>query len=406
MRLKLTDQTTASLALQRGKPEVFAWDTALAGFGFRLRRRPDGRMLRTWVAQFRADGRTRRVTIGDAQRLGALQAREAARKLLARVELGHDPVAEKAAKRQRAARSFRSVVDAYLEAKRLELRPSSFRIARLYLTGSYFRPLHPIGIADITQADVAARLSAITRQHSANTSAAARRQVAAMFRWSMQEGIVQLNPVFGTRPPARPQERERVLAGAELAAVWNAANSDDDFDRVVRLLILTGARREEVGGLRWSELDLETGTWALPAERAKNDHAHTITLPAAALDIIATVPNRGRNHLFGGHPIRGFTSWHRSKVVFDKRLGASVRPWRLHDLRRSVATGMIDISVEPHVVEAVLNHQSGHRSGVAGIYNRSTYAPQIKTALLRWADHVIALAEGRATNVAVLKQRA
>ena len=148
--------------------------------------------------------------------------------------------------------------------------------------------------------------------------------------------------------------------------------------------------------MRWSELDFDAGVWTLPAERSKNRRAHTIPLLPAAMAIIESVPRTSRGHLFGTRARAGFTIWDHSKRDFDRRLGDAVKPWRLHDLRRSVATGMGDIGIEPHVIEAVLNHYSGHRRGVAGIYNRSGYEKAVRLALARWADHVMALVEGRA----------
>ena len=148
----------------------------------------------------------------------------------------------------------------------------------------------------------------------------------------------------------------------------------------------------------WSELDLGAGTWTLPAERSKNHRAHTVTLPPAALAIIKSVPRSDRDQLFGERA-EGFTSWTRGKTALDQRLGDAVKPWRLHDIRRSVATGMADIGIEPHVIEAALNHYSGHRRGVAGVYNRSNYASQVKSALQRWSGHVLDLVEGRESTI-------
>jgi integrase len=394
MTTKITDQT-----LPPGKDEHFAWDPAMPGFGLRLRRRKDGSLLRKWIVQFRNDaGRTRRIDIGSADRITPAQARKVADQHLANAKLGKDPQAERAVKRAAAAITLRSVIDDYLAAKQPLLRPASFRIAKLYLLGPYFAPLHTLGVSNITRANVAARLTAITARHSANTSAAARKQIAALFVWAMEEGLVESNPVDGTRPPARPQERDRVLTDAELAAIWNAGDGDGEFARIIHLLVLLGSRRTEVGGMRWSELDLEAGTWTLPKERSKNHHAFTISLPPAALAIIKSVaPRAGRDHLFG--EVAGFQSWARGKTAIDERLGDKVQPWTLHDIRRTVATGMADIGVEPHHIEAVLNHHGGHRAGVAGVYNRSAYVPQIRTALLRWSEHLLALVEGRKSNV-------
>jgi integrase len=407
MKLRLDIKTVAALPLGKGQSETFAWDTELPGFGLRLQGR-----RRTYVAQYRAHGRTRRVTLGTTERLTPMQAREGARKILARVSLGDDPQAEKAAKRVEAERTFRKVVDVYLAAKQPTLRPSSFRIATLYLAnGPYFRPLHAMGINEITHPDIAARLSSITRNHSAHTAAAARRQISSLFRWAMEEGWVQANPVVGTRKPADPKPRDRVLSDAELVAIWNACG-DDDYGRIVQLLILLGARRSEIGGMRWSELDLTAGTWALPAERSKNHRAHTITLPPPALAIVRAasdlrfasltrqqLPFGNRGHLFGVRAGSGFAAWDHGRATLDRRLVGAVKPWRLHDLRRSVATKMADIGIEPHVIEAALNHFSGHRRGVAGVYNRSPYERAVKAALARWSERVLALVEGRKSNV-------
>ena len=391
MKLRLDAKTVTALALGKGQRETFAWDTELPGFGLRLQGR-----RRTYIAQYRANGRTRRVKLGAAETLSPTQAREGARRMLARVALGHDPQAEKQAKRAAAEHTFAHVAGAYLAAKQGELRPASFRITKLYLTGDYFRPLHARGVAEITHPDIAARLSAITRNHSAHTASAARRAISALFRWTMEEGWTQTNPVIGTRRPQEAAARDRVLSDAELVAIWRESG-DDDFGKIVRLLILLGSRRQEIGGMRWSEFDLNAGTWTLPKERSKNHRAHTITLPPVALDIIRSVPRGERDHLFGERAGSGFTGWSNAKTELDRRLDG-VAPWKLHDLRRSVATKMADIDIEPHHVEAVLNHYSGHRRGPHGVYNKSAYERQVKAALVRWSEHLLVLVEGRASD--------
>jgi integrase len=402
MRLKLDTKTVIGLTLAVERDEDFAWDTELEGFGLRLRRGAE-RLRRTYVAQYRAGGRTRRVTLGTAERLTPAQARTGARKLLARVSLGEDPQDEKAAQRIAAERTFAKVVEVYLAAKRSTLRPASYRVIELYLTGPYFRPLHARGIGEIEHPDIAARLSAITHAHSIHTAAAARRAVSTMFTWAMEEGWAKQNPVVGTRKPADPKPRARVLSDAELVAIWKACG-DDDFGHIVQLLILLGKRPSEVGGMLRSELDLDAETWALPEERSKNHRAHTITLPSMALKIVrATFPFGERDHLFGIRSARGFTEWAHDKAALDRRLNGAVKPWQLRDLRRTVATRMADIGIAPHVVEAVLNHYSGHRAGVAGVYNRSPYEREVKAALVRWSEHVRDLVEGRAgSNVVAL----
>jgi integrase len=398
--MRLDARTVTGLALPAGKDDHLEWDDELAGFGVRLR--ASGRKV--WIAQYRPPGsrRTRRVTLGAVEKLTPVEARTAARKLLARVALGHDPQGEREAERARSARTFRSAVEAYLAAKQGELRPASYRIRRLYLLGPYFRPLHPMGVGDVAHPDVAARLSAITRGHSTHTAGAARRAVSAFFRWTMEEGWTTANPVIGTRKPADSKPREHVLSDAELVRVWRACG-DDDFGRIIRLLILLGSRRAEVGGMRWSELDLDAGMWTLPAGRSKNHRAHAIALPAAAIELIKSVPRSSRDHLFGDRAGRGFTSWSRGRQDLDQHLIGKVKPWRIHDIRRTVATGMADVGIEPHHIEACLGHYSGHRRGVAGIYNRSSYERPIKAALQRWSEHVAALVGGREAKVIPLR---
>jgi integrase len=183
-----------------------------------------------------------------------------------------------------------------------------------------------------------------------------------------------------------------VLTDAELTAIWRACG-DDDFGRIVRLLILLGARRQEVGGMRMrSELDLDRGTWTLPAERSKNGRAHTLPLLPMALAIIDAVPKMAtRDQLFGVRA-DGYTQWEDGKAALDKRSG--VTDWVLHDIRRTVATRMADLGIGPHVIEQVLNHVSGHKSGVAGIYNRSSYEREVRAALALWHDHLRSIVEG------------
>ena len=404
MKLKLDAKTTAALALSKGRNEEIAWDAELEGFGFRVRRRSDGRLHRTWVTQYRAGGRTRRITVGSAERLTPSEARQAARKLLARVELGEDPQAEREIKRQQAARTFRSVVESYLVSKQSELRPTSFRVTKLYLTGPYFRALQPLAISDITRSDVATSIRTIVNKHSGPTAAAARRALSAVFAWAIADGLLGngANPVAGSHRPEDPTPRDRVLANAELVAIWKACG-DDDHGRVVKLLSLTGQRASEVGGMRWGELDLSTGAWTLPSERSKNRRAHTIALPPPALAIIQSVPRTDRDHLFGARANAGFTSWPWYKRELDRRLAGAVKAWRVHDIRRTVATRMADIGIEPHVIEAALNHYGGHRRGTAGIYNRSTYERAVKAALARWSEHLLALVEGQESNVVPLR---
>jgi len=226
----------------------------------------------------------------------------------------------------------------------------------------------------------------------------ARGTLSAFFSWAMRMGLCEANPVIGAATAAT-KPRERVLTDPELAAIWNACG-EDEFGRIVRLLVLTGARRSEIGDMAWSEVNFERGTFTIPAARSKNGRPHTLPLMPMMREAVEGVPHRvSRDQLFGDRS-HGFTVWDRGKIALDAR--CDVSNWTLHDIRRTVATRMGDIGVQPHIIEAVLNHQSGHRRGVAGVYNRSPYEREVKAALATWHDHIRALVEGGERRVVPL----
>jgi len=379
----LIPETVAKLT----DPDLY-WDDTLKGFGLNVRLDAGGKIRRSWIIQYRIGKQQRKFRIGDAIKLTAKQARKEAEKLFAQIELGQDPQGEKQAKREAdqgpPALTLRDALEKYVEMKEAEVREgtypeNSLTITKLYLLRlQYFGPIHKVDINEVTTQAVAARFHAIRQASSDTTAGRARAQLSAAFVRLMQEGIADANPCIGTRGQAERSERDRVLNADELRAVWRACD-DTDFGKIVRLLILTGCRREEIGGLMWSEVDLDAGTIKLPKERTKNGCAHTLTLPKMAVDILASVPRMvGRDYLFGERSI-GFRSWQVQKARFKD--GVS-EPWKLHDLRRTVATGMAEHDIaEPHIIEATLNHTSGHEGGIAGIYNRAKYAPEAQGPL-------------------------
>jgi len=168
--------------------------------------------------------------------------------------------------------------------------------------------------------------------------------------------------------------------------------------------MLTGQRRTEVGGMRWREVDLDRGVWILPKERTKNHREHVLPLPPLASSILESVPHVvNRDCVFGQRSDGGFTIWAGAKAALDARLG-EVRGWTLHDLRRSCATGMANLGVQPHVIEVILNHASGFRGGVGGTYNRSPYERVVKAALALWADHIRTIVEGGGRKVVPIRR--
>src|SRR5262249_10524183 len=157
--------------------------------------------------------------------------------------------------------------------------------------------------------------------------------------WALAHGLCEANPVVGTLALEGGQPRERVLDDSELARIWRACG-DDDYGRCIKLLILTGCRRQEAGAIAWPEFDFERGTWTLPAARSKTKRAHTLPLLPARRAIIEAVPRMAsRDQLFGARA-NGFTGWQRGKTALDKRSG--VKDWTVHDIRRSVATKLAD----------------------------------------------------------------
>jgi integrase len=387
--MKLDAKSIATLRLG-DKSDLIVFDDAMPGFGYRLRRSASGKVLRSWVVQYRRVGGSRRMLLGSADVLGVEQARAAAKKALGAVALGQDPQGDKVERRDKDKTSLRSIVDEYLAAK--QARPKTISEATRYLTGSYLKPLHGIPIDQVTRKDVAAQLVAIARKHGEATAGLIRATLSAFYVWAMHMGIVEANPVIGTARPAESKPRERVLNDLELVAIWNAC-ADDDFGKIIRLLALTSQRRSEVGGMAFGEIDLDQGTWTIPATRSKNGRAHTLPLMPMARAIITSVPRRAsREQLFGDRAADGFTAWSSFKDTLDATSG--VTDWTIHDIRRTVATRMADIGVAPHFIEQILNHQSGHRAGVAGIYNRSSYAREVRAALALWEDHIRSLIEG------------
>jgi integrase len=387
--MKLTKAAVARLTLPAGKDEAIIFDDEVKGFGIRLR--AGGK--KTWIVQYRIGTKQRRVTLGDVRKLDSDAARASAKERLAQVTLGEDPQKAKIEARARASVTLGAMVDVYIAKKESSVRYNTLRGIKLYLR-NHWQPLHGLPVHGIERRDVAVALNEIAKQHGPSAVARARSVLSAFFTWAMREGIAERNPVIGTNTPTE-KARDRVLNNDELAHIW-AACREDDYGGIVKLLILTGQRREEVGGMAWDELDLESGTWNIPRERTKNGLPHAVPLSPLALDILKTTPRR-REFVFGDGPRegeeRGFSGYSKAKASLDSRM-KKMKEWRLHDIRRTVATRMADIGIEPHIIEACLNHQSGHRSGVAGIYNRSRYEAAIRAAFERWDAELRAILRG------------
>ena len=207
-----------------------------------------------------------------------------------------------------------------------------------------------------------------------------------------------------TKPPGEEKSRNRVLSDDELKVIWTAADEMKwPFGSIVQLLILTGARREEVTGMRWSELDLDKKLWALPRTRVKHDAEHTVPLSEAAMAVIEDLPRIKKvDFVFsttGKGPVSGFS---KAKDRLDEV--AAVSDWQLHDIRRTVASGMARLDITLPVIEKCLNHRSGSFAGIVGVYQRYSFSEKKRNALDAWARFVTALVSDKpAENVVALR---
>jgi integrase len=405
--MKLTVKATAGLKLPPGKKDYIAWDDDVPGFGLRLREGGN----RSYVFQYKTGERQRRIALGSVAAIDIGKARETAKNLYARVRLGEDPAGDKADAKIKAAETFGAVAQRYLEYKRTRLRPRSYANAEHHLL-THARALHGLQLAKIERRDIATVIAAVAENSGAVTGNRVRTTLSTLCSWAMMHGLVDSNPVIGTARN-REHSRERVLNPVELRAIWNALDEDDHYGAIIRLLALTGQRAREIADVRWSEL--RDGTLVLPSDRTKNRRVHVVPLSRPARAIIEAQPRRvnadGRpRDLIFGTGEGGFSGWHIAKRQLDARIagpgGQPLPHWVAHDLRRTAATGMAELGIQPHVIEAALNHISGHRAGVAGIYNRASYEREKAVALDLWAERLMAIVEGREATVVPLHRQA
>jgi integrase len=260
-------------------------------------------------------------------------------------------------------------------------------------------------IQDISRRDVIELLDGIKDRGApiaANRTLAA---ISKLFNWCIERGILEASPCNQVRRPSVEKSRDRVLNDGELGATWRAADQLGwPFGTMTQLLILTGQRRDEVAGMRWSEIS--GALWTIPGARTKNGLAQEVPLSSVAQAVLAEAPRFAKSDYVlstnGTAPISGFS---KAKTQLDAGLlkiareeaaaegkndlsEVRVQPWRLHDVRRTLASGLARLGEPVHVIEAILNHKSGLISGVAAIYNRHQYFDEKRVALQRWGDHV------------------
>jgi integrase len=249
-----------------------------------------------------------------------------------------DPAAERREAIAKASDApLGTVVDRFLTRQERRLRPSGYSATKRYLK-ELWKPLHALHLTNISRADVAARLGGIAGENGPIAADRTRAAFSAFFTWAIREGLCEINPVVGTNKAAELKSRKRVLTDEELKIIWQAA-PESDYGRIVRLLILTGQRREEIGGLRWPEVDTAKRVIRLPGDRTKNHRDHNVPLTKAALAILNAQPVRaGREFVFGDGPRSsaqddeapaggGFQGWSKSKNALDKKT-KGIQAWR------------------------------------------------------------------------------
>ena len=386
----LTDVAIRKLKAPPGK-RVELWDARLPGFGVRV----SGKGTKSFVVLYRLHRRPRRMTLGRYPMLSLAEAREKAREALAMAAEGRDPQARK--RTASSTHGFADVVASFvaLHCERHN-RASTVRETRRLLERHFVAVWATRDVREIKRQDVLAVLDSLVAEGKGSIANNALAAIRKLMNWCVERGLLETSPCLGIGTPAPKVARSRVLSDEELAAIWTAADSGGaPYDAIVRLLILTGQRRTEVAEMRWEEIDLEQRLWTLPEARNKSGREHIVPLTDTAIALLTAYREEGKasGFLFPSRrsPDRVFSGFSKCKRRLDEASGVS--DWRLHDIRRTVATGMARLGVAPHVVERVLNHASGTFAGVAGVYNRFGYLPEMRAALEAWEGHVRALVD-------------
>jgi integrase len=366
---------------------------------------------KSWAVRYRHAVKPRKLTLVPYPALDLGTARDRARDALQAVALGPDPGLEKQEVR-RAARSeqpdrdlFSSVVEAFLERHaRAKTKERSAQQAEQILRKHVVPVWGEKRVQDITRRDVIELLDKIMDSGKPALANQTLVYIRLFYNWAIDRSIVDSSPCVRVAPPAEKKSRDRVRSDDELRLVWKATERTGwPFGPFVQLLIYTAQRRDEVAGARRREIKEDSTLWTIPSTRTKNSNAQDVPLSEAAQEIIRTLPRIGKGEFLfsttGETPISGYSN---AKERLDATMLAiareeaasrgenpenvNIEPWRLHDLRRTAASGMARLGIPVHVIEAVLNHKSGQISGVAAVYNRHSYLPEKRRALEAWGE--------------------
>ncbi|RLQ87079.1 tyrosine-type recombinase/integrase [Notoacmeibacter ruber] len=405
-------------AVEKYRPEEARREIPDGGLtGLYLVIQPSGR--KSWAVRYRHGGRPRKATIGNYPAFDLKAARDAGAAMLRAASEGRDPASEKAEAKTLAGVEAEDTIEKQVEIfldRHVSRNRSSHEVERL-LRKEVMRPWKAKRLPEITRGDVVRLLDDIVDRPAPYTANRVLANLNKFGNWCVSRGLIDANFCAGVAKPSSETKRDRVLNDRELALVWRAAGAMGfPFGPLYQLLVLTGQRREEVAGMRWGEIDLDNGTWTIPRERAKNDTAHLVHLSPPALDILKSVPRikvdgRSSEYVFtttGKSTVSGFS---RAKAKLDEKIADIVEEdeadpvaaWRVHDLRRTAASGMAGLGIGVAVVEKVLNHTSGTFGGIVSVYQRHEFLEERRRALEAWAAHVVGLMEAKPSNVLEMK---
>jgi integrase len=392
--MKLTAQAVARLRHAGSLPFRDIKDDAAPGLYLRILASGGKR----WVLRYKVAGRVRVATFGDASKVTLADARAKASACRALVRAGRDPAAEERRKRaeERRLPTVAAFATEYVE-RYAKPNKRSWREDERLLRREVLASIGDLRIDAVTRRDIALTLDAIRDRGAAALANRVLAVVRRMFAFAVERGVIAATPVVGVKASREPA-RERVLSDDEIVRLWAATapgspNIEPSTRMALRLLMLTGARASEVCGASWEEVDTQAAEWVIPAERTKNGREHRIPLSDPAMAIVAEVAALRQGNWLMPSPRGEGQHVTRDGVLraIQRNVGDDAT---VHDLRRTMATGLQKLGVRLEVTEAVLNHVSGSRAGVVGVYQRHDWAAEKRAALDAWAAHVERLVTG------------
>lgn len=392
--MKITDYEIARYRLPAGKKEKLEFDDAQPGFAVHFR----ASGAHSFVLQYGNDKDRRRPTIGRVGELKAAEARKTAQEWMAALRSGRDPWAERAMARTRSGQTLERLLPEFFRDRSTEWKTRTHREATYSLT-KHLAPWRQLPIGAIDQPLVAARLNEVEAAWGPAARNSVRAYCSTFFEWAIAEGLCRENPTLRTRKVTIPP-RQRKLSDAEVRLILLALNEpghvDEDYRDILKLALYLGLRRNELGLLRWEEVDLDRGQLNFPIGRLKNKKSWTVPLSSPAYEILRTRhakldPETPRLYVFGRRgDTTGYSGWSKSKRQFDIRVtelnGGELQPWTPHDFRRLVATKLVEeLHVAPHLASVILGHAEG---GVMSVYNLADHVDERARILEAWARHL------------------